>query len=289
MKQVRLAIAVGMGMLALTMSSAAWAQAGQANPPAAVKAVTAEDLTKKLPALRWQQVPLKEAAAELTRTTGITVAVDAGLSLKPVTLVTGGGTLAEAIAALAKQLPQGAAARFVAVPAGEPMPTGDLISAYLLSQDGLRRKATPTLWDPATNEIEVLGRSLSGAKAAPLMTELELKPVYVLSSGRGDALVARAGLLQAEGLQLWQEMSAEQRQQFMDNQLSGLLNMDPATRSAMFGQMMQSGQAMMQKINALPPDQRAQFFKDITGGRFDGTTPPRPNGPGGPNGNGGSR
>jgi hypothetical protein len=271
-------------LLFATIPGAVHAQSPE--PPTKAAPVVATDLSKNITAVRLQQVPLREAALQLTKATGITIAVDAGL--KPITLIANSGTLAEAVAFLAKQLPPGTSARFVAVPAGDPMPTAEQISAYLLSQDGLRRKTAPKLWEAATNEIEVLGRPLAAEKAAPLMEQLELKPVYVISAGRGDALVARAGMLQSEGLQLWQEMTTEQRAAFMENQLNGLLNMDSPSRQAMFQQFSQMGPQMMQKIQSLPADQRAQFWKDMTGGRFDGTMPPpRPGTPPGPGGNGG--
>jgi hypothetical protein len=33
---------------------------------------------------------------------------------------------------------------------------------------------------------------------------------------------------------------------------------------------------MIAKIQGLPEGQRQQFLRDLTGGRFDGTQPPRP-------------
>jgi len=127
-------------------------------------------------------------------------------------------------------------------------------------------------------EIEVLGRRLSLEKAAPLMASLDLRPVYLLSNPTAEDPVAKSGKLQSEGLQIWMEMTPEQRRLSAENQMNGLLSMDSNARRALFGQMQEQAMGMMKKIQSLPPDQRAQFWRDVTGGKWDGTTPPAPGG-----------
>lgn len=248
---------------------------------------------RRVPPIKVAQTPLRAVLAQISKASGVWVLADSSVAAMPVTLESRGGRLTEVLEEVVKQLPAGVQVRYAGIPAAEIAPDGDSVSQYLNAQDALKPKKvkgttnTPTI----ASEIEVAGRALAAEQAAPLMTSLDLKPVYLITNPSGDALVAKALRMQNEGLQIWMEMTPEQRGKMMENQLNSLLNMDPTARRSLFEQMTQQATGMMQKIQSLPPDQRAQFFRDITGGRFDGTTPPpqsggNPNG-GGSNGGGG--
>jgi hypothetical protein len=247
---------------------------------------------RRVPPMRFAQTPLRAVLAQISKASGVWVIADSSVAGIPITMETRRGSLTEVLADLVKQLPPEARVRYVGVPAAENAPEGDAVSRYISAQDALQ----PTKGKGTTNtptiasEIDVAGRTLAADQAAPLMMSLNLKPVYLVTNPSGDALIAKAARMQTEGLQLWMEMNPEQRSKMMENQLNSLLNMDPTARRSLFEQMSSQGMAMMQKIQSLPPEQRAQFFRDITGGKFDGTTPPPPNGPnlgGGSNGGGG--
>jgi hypothetical protein len=210
-------------------------------------------------------------------------------------------TLGAMLGALAETLGPGVTVRLVAVPARESVPDADGVRRLLAAHEGLRPlkerfvqpanttgsngngqvvasvlgedgkplvTAAPVVLDDV---IDVAGQKVAWKEAAPLLTALKLRPVFFLSNPQSGAMVARSLELQNESLQLWMEMSPQQRQQAAEAQFSGLLNMDGPTRQALFGQMQQVGATMMQKFQSMPEAQRKQFFLDITGGRSDGT------------------
>lgn len=276
----------------------AWAQT-QGVAPAQTPAENIN--AKPLPALRFDKTPLTEAAAAMSKV-GVMVVADNMAGSLPVTLQAPAGTrLDAALSSLLDVLPDGVTLRLVAVPTGDKAPDGDAVRRLLAAQDALRplkdrlssspgvadagsppsANTTPVTKATVPTEISVAGRLLPLDKAAPTLATLGLRPVYLLSNPRSGAAIARATELENERLQLWMEMTTDQRKQAMDSALSNLLNMDSSTRQALFGQMQQQGMAMFQKIQSLPPDQRSQFWRDITGGRFDGNLPPGAAFPGG--------
>lgn len=274
----------------LTIGSVAY---GQGKPESKAQTGTIAQTERRIPPMQFAQTPLRTVLAQLTKASGVWVVADSSISGTPVSLETRGGRLTEVLEDLVKQLPPEVQVRYVGIPATETTPDGDVVSQYINAQDALKpSKGKGTTNTPKiASEIDVAGRTLAAEQATPLMTSLDLKPVYLVTNPSGDALIAKALRMQTEGLQLWMEMTQEQRGKMMDNQLNGLLNMDPSARRSLFDQMSTQAMGMMQKIQSLPPDQRAQFYRDITGGKFDGTTPPPQNKPningGGSNGGGG--
>jgi len=240
---------------------------------------------KRLPAMRFTQTPLREVLSQIAKASGVWIMADSSVGGVLVTMQLPAGTVMDAMTTLKPLLPETAKIRRVAIPTTEAMPLGDTVAQYLMAQDALtrtaKRETQETKGSGSIGEIEVMGQSLPLEKATPLMAGLNLTPAYLFTNPNSDTVVGKALQMQAEGLQLWMEMTPEQRAQVADSQLNNLLNMDPAARQALFGQMQQQAVGMMQKIQALPPDQRAQFWKDVTGGRWDGTTPPPRGGNGG--------
>jgi hypothetical protein len=286
-----LAGAVIAALLSLPGSASAQQQSAPVPVPGAPVVATASSAPpaqKLVRPLRLMDRSLSEIVAELTRATGVLVVADNSVAQASITLETNGGALSDVLAEVVKQLPKGTTLRHVAVPASKPMPQADAIARFLSAADGLKPAAVAPEGATAPvpeakmsvggEEIEVLGQRLTPEKAAPLMASLDLRPVYLLSNPTADDPVARSSRLQAEGLQLWMEMTPEQRRLSADNQLNGLLSMDSNARRALFGQMQDQAMGMMKKIQSLPPDQRAQFWRDVTGGKWDGTNPPAPGG-----------
>lgn len=272
----------------LPLGSMAYGQ-GKTESKAQTEIIAPAD--RRVPPMKFAQTPLRAVLAQISKASGVWVLADSSVGAVAITLEIRGGRLNEVLAEIVKQLPPEVRVRYVGVPAAENAPEGEIVSQYIGAQDALKpTKGKGTANTPQiASEIEVAGRTLAAEQAAPLMTSLDLKPVYLVTNPSGDALIAKALRMQTEGLQLWMEMNPDQRSKMMENQLNNLLNMDPNARRSLFEQMSTQAMGMMQKIQSLPAEQRQQFFRDLTGGRFDGTTPPPPNGPnlgGGSNGGG---
>ena len=268
--------AMGLAGIA-ALSGTAFAQ--DTPKPATAETRPAETAVERpLPALRFDKVPLREVLTRLSTVSGVWVAADSTVGGTLITLDTRGGKLMPVIATLLGMLPKETQVRLSAVPIAKNVPPGDLVAQYLMAQDALRtaKKAAYTPGAPVVlpTEIEVMGRMMDPEKAAPVLSALELKPIFLLTNPASDPMVARALRMQEDNMRLWMDMTPEQRVQLADYQLNGLLNMDSSARKAYFGQMMETAGTMMQKIQNLPPEQRSAFFKDITGGRYDGSTPP---------------
>lgn len=304
MQRHTLTLAFSLAGALMTLGSVAHAQ----TTPTAVRPVvptastTLPDLKKTITPFAAEQMPLKEVIAKLSAQTGATIIVDSASGAKPVTLDLRNATLGDVLDQIADQAGKGVQVRLVALPIQDPLPNGDVVALALMAQDSLKplqltgikpgekikppaKATTPTASVVASATateptIEVSGRAVTLDKAAPLISALELRPVFVVMNPLGDNPVAKAGRLQSEGMQLWMGMTAEQRKQATESQLNNLLSMDPSTRRAFFGQMMEQAQGAMQKIQSLPPDQQKQFFQDITANLPKGATPGKPNGGG---------
>jgi hypothetical protein len=240
-------------------------------------------LSKPISALSVEKKTVGEVATMLTKETGILVLADSTVSKTPVTFDVASLRLGEIADGIAKLVP-GTTVRFIGIASDIPSPDPEMLSQILQLQDAMRvfsPAKQPVLTGPYS-QIEIDGHLLPLAKAEPVLAALNLRPAFLLMNPGGDNPVARSARLQAEGLQAYLAMTPEQRQQAAERQMDNLLNMDSATRRALFGQMQQQAMAVMNKLNSLPPDQRAQFFRDITGGKYDGSTPLPGSGKGGP-------
>lgn len=277
--------AAAIGLIAVCFAGGVFmpkARAQENNTPAA--SVSAA-MNAPVTSIRLNRVPAKEAAARLTKETGTLILTEASVANTLVTLDIGRSTLEAALKQMSEQMPKGAAVRSVMLPKTAPgatAPDADVVASLIGTQEQLVGSVMGAKVERTTGSINVLGKILTADKAKPVIDALDLKPAFVVGipGGGGDPL-QRMTSLQAEGLKLWLGLNPDQQRAAMENQFDWLLNMDPNARRAMFGQMQQQAAVMMQKLQSLPPDQRRQFFLDITNGQFDGTTPPRPPGAGG--------
>jgi len=248
--------------VSLAGGSAAMAQdVGVAPAPPAAAATAA----KPIPALTFAKTPARDVAAKLTSLSGVTVVADSRVAFAPVTLKTVGGSVEKVAGQVIEQLPKGAVLRKIMLPAFAPgtPADADLIVSTYLTQEKLSSSVLGNKTSRGADDINVLGKILAAEKADVVIAALDLKPVYVLTNENGDDLVAKASLLQSEGFRLWGQMSPEQRSRLVDEQLNGLMNMEPTSRKAMLGQMMQQGMQVMQKMQQMTPEQRNQFANEI--------------------------
>jgi hypothetical protein len=260
------------------------------------------------PAMQIKQTSAQDLAARLSRTTGALVVADRTVSTLPVTLDLAPASLSATLARIAAALPAGTQVKTVLIPAPPAgasiggsvatRPTGDQIAAFLEAQTALYRPA-PAVPSPMTagasgapaattagvvpetplppGQVEILGKRLSMAEAAPIIRTLGLRPVYLLTNPTRttDAAVQQLAALQADALRLMLNMTPEQQKAASDQQFDQMMNMDPGLRRQMFQQQMQMGGQFFQRIQNLPTDQRRQFWLDLTGGRFDGSAIPQ--------------
>ncbi|MDX1934274.1 MAG: hypothetical protein SFU56_16860 [Capsulimonadales bacterium] len=287
--------ALGLALLAPTAKAQSPNTPSAAGPAPATKANKASETgkadqtgkaAKTMPTENWKdalklpiapmnadRTPVAELLPDLSKRVGIPILADSVVAATPVTFRTGTLTLPELADGIARLIP-GTVVRWVAVPAESPIPDADLLAQLCQMQEVTLATQTPTGDTPRRPMLDVAGRRLSPEEAAPLLATLRLKPVLLLSNPGSENLVGKSARLQAEGLRNYMAMSPEQRLRAIEQQIDNLLNMDPETRKALFGQMQSQATAVMKKINALAPEQRAQFFRDLTGGKFDGNVPP---------------
>lgn len=234
------------------------------------------------PAQQFKNLPARQAAERIAKATGVPVIADRSVGSYPVTLDLPAGALEPSLEKLAAALPEGTVVHkaFLSEPgAGEPAPDPDRIAALILAQDALAGVKAPL----ATGEVILQGRKMSAEQAAPIIAALSLKPVYLLANDRvATDPMLRIGAMQMEGLKLWMGLTPEQQSKVAEQQFNSLVNMDPEMRRSLFANQMQMGKVMIERMNSLPPDQKASLFRDMTGGKWDGTgMPPADMVPGG--------
>lgn len=234
---------------------------------------------KALPALRFQNRTASDVATQLSKVSGTPVVVDRLLANVPITLATTGGTLDSVLAKMTALLPKGVKTYRVMLPAlapNAPLPDGEVVASLARAQEEMVYPVMGAKVERTTDSVNVLGRILPADKAEAVIAALDLKPVYLLAMPAKEMDgVQKMAAMQAEGLKLWLSLSPEQQTEAVGQQFDMLMNMDPDTRRAMFGQMQQQGAVMRQKLQALPDAQRRQFFLDVTGGKSDGTNIPQ--------------
>lgn len=110
------------------------------------------------------------------------------------------------------------------------------------------------------------------------------KAIYVVYGGGGTAgdNAARYMDLQRQSMEMMLQMDPQQLQQAMANGMQMFMNLDPATRSQVMGNMVRSG---MQMFMNMSPDQRQGLIQEVMknmGGMFGQGGPGGGGGPGGP-------
>jgi hypothetical protein len=186
--------------------------------------------------------PLETVLQTLTRNSGSTVIAESSLAGAQAAYPSEPATsqnLESLLDTVAKSLPPGTIWKKVLLPASTRFYKGDDVADFLDAQTKMLGRT------PATNElasVEILGQKLTTEKAAPVVSTLGLKPVYVLinpasrrNRASGDPLAGASG------------------QSDFSQVLNNFATMDPAARTKLmqqFGQMMQN----------MSPDQRRQLF-----------------------------
>jgi hypothetical protein len=266
-----------------------------------------------VPAMRLSQTPASDAAARLSKATGAAIVTDHTVASLPVTLDLSAASLSAALRQIAAALPAGTVVKTVMLPAPPPGTSGaalngDQVAALALAQESLYKPTFPAMAVPGAapassaprpttssapnsvpGEVNILGKRLPAEQAAPAISVLGLRPVYLLTNANANDSVQKLNTAQYDALRLMMSMTPEQKKQVADQQFNALMNMDPALRRQMVQQQMEVGMQFFQRIQSLPADQRSAFWRDITGGRFDGTIPNRPGGAGGFNPFGGGQ
>lgn len=182
------------------------------------------------------------------------------------------------IDALVKALPKGATwgKLYLPVPKNGRAYNADAVAAYAVAQAGLFGSVGG---DTAPGTLEILGQKVAVDRADPLVSTLNLKPVYLITNPSARAAGANASL--TAGLQQWNAMTQEQQQNYAKQQAQQLLSMDPQSRGQMMQQQMSVMRSMMEQMT---PEQRQQMFQNMPrgGGGFGGPG----GGPGGRRGGG---
>jgi hypothetical protein len=220
--------------------------------------------TRPIPALRLAKVTVREAAARLTKESGVLVAPDSLLANNRIDFQTVGGSLETVLQQLMAQLPAGAKLKRTHLPssaATSPNPNGDVLALIVEINETL---AGPLNKDakPDPDALIIQGRVVPADKAEMVLAALDMKQAFVLTSGKKKDPTQQFASMQSEGLKLWQSMTPEQRKAATNKQWDDFVNMDPNLRKAYMGQMMEQAQGIMQKVQQLPPDQ----VKDLFGG-----------------------
>ena len=220
--------------------------------------------SKPIPALRLSRVTIREAAARITKESGVLVVPDSQLANNRIDFQTVGGSLDTVLKQFVAALPAGAQLKRTHLPssaAASPDPNGDVLSLIIDINQTLAAPLNNGA-KPAPDALIVQGRVVPADKADAVLALLDLKPAFVVTSNKKKDPTQQFAAMQGDSLRLWQSMTAEQRKTAVDKQWDEFLNMDPNLRKAYMGQMMEQAQGIMQKVQQLPPDQ----VKDLFGG-----------------------
>jgi hypothetical protein len=207
--------------------------------------------------------PLGEVLERMSRDSGWIVVADsrtaAELVAPPAEPTTAQNVEAQ-IAALVEALPRGATWARLYLPAPPPGArgySGDAVAEYAAAQARLFGR----VGDAPAGQVEVMGRNLSGAAAAPVVSALGLTPVYLVTNPNARPVGAIDPT--SPTAQGWTQMTPEQRAQFAQAEAQRLLNMDPAARQQY---LQQQNSVMRAFLRALPREQRGEFFRGMWGG-----------------------
>jgi hypothetical protein len=125
-----------------------------------------------------------------------------------------------------------------APPAGTRGYKGDDVAALAAAQARIFGR----VGDAPAGSVEVLGKTLAGEQATPIVSGLNLKPVYLIANPRAAAVQ-----------QNWAGMSEDQRSKYAQDQAARLARADDATRQ---GWMQEHMAVMGQLMRQLTPEQR---------------------------------
>lgn len=218
-----------------------------------------------------------DVLARIGQSANVTVVADATLASERVPLPTTAATpetVEAQIAQIVKALPDGTtwSKLYLPAPTGRAW-SGDDVAAYVSAQKRLfgQSGAAPT------GTVEILGQRIPQDKAAAYVSDLNLKPVYLVTNpSRQVAASSNQGT--TADVAKWAQMTPEQQQQYARQQAQQLMNMDPALRRQMFEQERALRRAVFEQMT---PEQRQQLFPDRDGRRGGPGGPDRPGSRGG--------
>jgi len=230
-------------LIALTAAlflASAGAQAQQTAPAPTSPSTGARDT-----APQPRRITVAQALKEISTGAGITALADSAIADRRISPLAEKTTPENAEAQIAAVVE--AAGRTVTwaklfLPPGQY--TGDDVVSYALAQS---RICGGTIGNAPAGTVEIMGKAIPADRAKAYIDELNLKPVYVVSSTR-PTTKAEAG---------WATMNEEQRAEYAKEQAARLANADPATRQAFMQEHMAVMAALMR---SLTPDQRSQMF-----------------------------
>lgn len=185
--------------------------------------------------------PLETVLQSLTKNSGITVIAESSLAGAQASLPRETATpqnLETLLDEVAKSLPPGTIWKKAMLPASTRFYKGDDVADFLDAQTRMFGRTQPT--EPQST-VEILGQKLTSEKAAPVVSTLGLKPVYVFINPTNRRNRGGDGLGGANG------------QTDFSQVLGSFMTMDPSARMKLmqqFGQMMQN----------MTPEQRRQMF-----------------------------
>ncbi|WP_309719243.1 hypothetical protein [Armatimonas sp.] len=187
--------------------------------------------------------PLESVLQALTRSTGITVVAESSLlgAEAVYSQSATAETLEKQLDIVVKSLPPGTVWKKAMLPASTRFYKGDDVADFLDIQARMLGRAKPG----EAGSVEILGQKLTQEKAAPVVSTLGLKPVYVL---------VNANSRQASRDPLTGASSQSDFSQILGN----FSTMNPEARTKLmqqFGQMMQN----------MSPEQRRQMFSGMMG------------------------
>lgn len=254
-------------MMTAGLSAAAVLMAGATAPHAA----RAQNAPAAPPASRAGR-PLETILADISSATQITVVADSSVAQRPVLAPPDAATpatLETQLTGLTRRLGLGTQWVKLMLPQlpGTRTYKGDDVAEYALAQAKLFGNIGA---QTAPGVIEILGQKVNADQATPVVSTLNLKPVYVLIN---PAAHTPGTVTPAAN---WGKMSPAEQKSYTDQQVAALKNMSPAQRTEM---MQQQGAIMRSYFQSMSPEERQQMFQGMRGGM----------GGGGPMGSGGRR
>ena len=241
--------ALWMGLCAAVLSSGFFAPEARAQasapPPAA-------DATARTAAR-----PVSTVVGEIAQATQMTVLADKSVASKNVTVSTqavSAATLENELTLLVRRIGPGTQWVKLMLPqqAGGRVYKGDDVADYALAQAKLFGNVGAAT---SPGVVEIMGQKVSDAQATPVVSTLNLKPVYVVINPSARAAANTVGPAAN-----WSQMSREEQQAYTAQQVAALKNMTPEQRTQM---MQQQGQVMRSYFQSMSPQERQQMFQGM--------------------------
>ena len=206
--------------------------------------------------------PVEVLLKDMSKDTSITVVADSSvapivvsLPAETVASVTP-DTLEASLTNITRRLPAGTQWVKLMLPElpGSRTYKGDDVADYALAQARLFGNIGAP---PPPGRVEIMGQKIGTSEAAPVLSALNLKPVYVVINAAARA----SGAAMPSGN--WSKLTPDQQKSYAMKQAEAIKNMSPAQRT----EMMQQQRAVMGAyFQSMSPDERRQMFQSMGGG-----------------------